>query len=63
MVHSSGQSGLVKRWVQRNRAAFQRVEKGMGVMLIVFAILIATGGVNLIADAMIRWFPGFAQIG
>lgn len=51
------------RWVQRNRAAFQWVEKGMGVMLIVFAILIATGGVNLIADAMIRWFPGFAQIG
>lgn len=51
------------RWVQRHRAAFQWVEKGMGVMLIVFAILIATGGVNLIADAMIRWFPGFAQIG
>ena len=51
------------RWVQRNRAAFQWVEKGMGVMLIVFAILIATGGVSLIADAMIRWFPGFAQIG
>lgn len=51
------------RWVQRHRAAFQWVEKGMGVMLIVFAILIATGGVNLIADAMIRWFPGFATIG
>ncbi len=50
-------------WVQRNRAAFQWVEKGMGAMLIIFAILIATGGVNLIADAMIRWFPGFATIG
>ncbi|MGD9864850.1 MAG: cytochrome c biogenesis CcdA family protein [Pseudodonghicola sp.] len=50
-------------WVQRHRAAFAWVEKGMGVMLIVFAILIATGGVNLIADAMIRWFPGFADVG
>jgi len=50
-------------WVQRHRAAFAWVEKGMGAMLIIFAILIATGGVNLIADAMIRWFPGFASVG
>ncbi|MDK3017543.1 cytochrome c biogenesis CcdA family protein [Pseudodonghicola flavimaris] len=50
-------------WVQRHRAAFAWVEKGMGVMLIVFALLIATGGVNLIADAMIRWVPGFAGLG
>jgi len=50
-------------WVQRHRAAFGWVEKGMGAMLIVFAILIATGGVNLIADAMIRWVPGFASVG
>ncbi|WP_425043495.1 cytochrome c biogenesis CcdA family protein [Primorskyibacter sp. S87] len=50
-------------FVQRHRAAFAWVEKGMGVMLIVFAVLIATGGVNLIADAMIRWVPGFANLG
>ena len=50
-------------WVQRHRAAFAWVEKGMGAMLIVFAVLIATGGVNLIADAMIRWFPGFLNVG
>ncbi|MFC3613610.1 cytochrome c biogenesis CcdA family protein [Lutimaribacter marinistellae] len=50
-------------WVQRHRAVFAWVEKGMGAMLIVFAILIATGGVNLIADAMIRWMPGFANMG
>ena len=50
-------------WVQRHRAAFAWVEKGMGLMLVVFAILIATGGVNLIADAMIRWFPGFLEVG
>ena len=50
-------------WVQRHRAAFAWVEKGMGVMLIVFAVLIATGSVNVIADAMIRWFPGFLSLG
>jgi len=50
-------------WVQRHRSVFAWVEKGMGAMLIVFAILIATGGVNLIADAMIRWFPGFSGLG
>lgn len=50
-------------WVQRHRTAFAWVEKGMGVMLVVFAVLIATGGVNLIADAMIRWFPGFLEVG
>ncbi len=35
----------------------------MGVMLIVFAVLIVTDSVNLIADAMIRWFPGFTSLG
>ncbi|WP_171179854.1 cytochrome c biogenesis CcdA family protein [Ruegeria sp. HKCCD8929] len=50
-------------WVQRHRAAFARVEKGMGAMLIVFAVLIATGGVRLIADAMIRWMPGLTSLG
>lgn len=50
-------------WIQRHRAAFAWVEKGMGVMLILFAVLIATGGVSLIANAMLRWMPGFATLG
>ncbi|UWQ90118.1 cytochrome c biogenesis protein CcdA [Aliisedimentitalea scapharcae] len=50
-------------WIARHRAAFAWVEKGMGVMLIIFAILIVTGGVSLIADAMIRWMPGFGALG
>ena len=50
-------------WMQRNRRYLGYVEKVMGVMLIVFAILIATNAVNLIADAMIRWFPGFMSLG
>ncbi|MCB1340815.1 MAG: sulfite exporter TauE/SafE family protein [Pseudooceanicola sp.] len=50
-------------WVQRHRAAFAWVEKGMGAMLIIFALLIVTGGVNWIAQLMIDWFPGFLSVG
>ncbi|CUI01211.1 cytochrome c biogenesis CcdA family protein [Leisingera aquaemixtae] len=50
-------------WVARHRSAFAWVEKGMGAMLVLFAVLIATGGVRLIAEAMIRWVPGFGAIG
>ena len=50
-------------WMGRNRKYLGHVEKLMGVMLIVFAILIATGSVNLIADAMIRWFPALTALG
>lgn len=50
-------------WVGRHRSAFRWVEKIMGAMLILFAVLIVTGGVRWIADLMIRWLPGFAAIG
>ncbi len=50
-------------WMQRNRKYLGYVEKVMGIMLIVFAILIATNGVNKIADLMIRWFPVFQSVG
>lgn len=50
-------------WMQRNRKYLGHVEKVMGVMLIVFALLIATNSVNRIADLMIRWFPGFTNLG
>jgi cytochrome c-type biogenesis protein len=49
-------------WVQRHRGAFVWVEKAMGAMLIVFAILIVTGTVNQIGAAMLRWFPGWVAI-
>jgi cytochrome c-type biogenesis protein len=35
----------------------------MGVMLIIFAILIATNSVNYIAAWLIETFPSFATIG
>ncbi len=50
-------------WVARHRAAFAWVEKAMGAMLILFAVLIITGGVSYIADAMIRWMPGLSTLG
>lgn len=50
-------------WVQRHRTAFAWVEKAMGAMLILFAVLIVTGGVTWIADMMIRWFPGLTSLG
>lgn len=50
-------------WVARHRAAFAWVEKVMGAMLILFAVLIITGGVSYIADAMIRWMPGLSSLG
>jgi len=51
------------RWMQRNRKYLGHVEKVMGAMLILFALLIVTGSVNLIADVMIRWIPSFGNLG
>lgn len=50
-------------WVQRHRGLMLYVEKGMGVLLIVFAVLIATNSVNVIAQWMIETFPAFSRIG
>ena len=50
-------------WMQRNRRYLGHVEKVMGAMLILFAVLIATNSVNRIADALIKLFPGFANLG
>lgn len=50
-------------WASRHRALVVRVERTMGVMLILFAGLIVTGGVQLIANAMIVWLPWFTSLG
>lgn len=49
-------------WVARNRALMGHVEKVMGVMLIVFALLIATNSVSLLSDWLIRHFDWTATI-
>jgi cytochrome c-type biogenesis protein len=56
-------SGPFLRWTARNRGFLGYAEKVMGGMLIAFAILIATDTVNLIADAMLRWFPNWTTLG
>lgn len=43
-------------WMSRNRRYMAYVEKIMGVMLIIFAILIATNNVNIISDWLIQNF-------
>ena len=55
-------SGPFLRWTARNRGKLQYVEKVMGGMLIVFAILIATDTVNLIAQWMLDTFPGWVAL-
>ncbi|SNS37352.1 cytochrome c biogenesis CcdA family protein [Antarctobacter heliothermus] len=55
-------SGPFLRWTARHRDKLQYVEKLMGVMLILFAILIATDTVNLIAQWMIETFPSWSSL-
>ena len=50
-------------WAARNRKYLGVVEKVIGVMLIIFAILIATNSVNYIANWLIQTFPSFTSIG
>ncbi len=50
-------------FMQRHRRKMAYVEKAMGVMLIVFAILIATNSMNYIGQWMLDVFPAFGRIG
>lgn len=51
------------RWLQRNRRYLAQVERVMGAMLIVFAVLIATNSVNYIAQWLIEVMPSFGNLG
>lgn len=55
--------GPFMRWMQRFRRHMGKVEKGMGVLLIVFAILIGTDSINIIAQWMIDYGPNFTGLG
>ncbi len=50
-------------WMARNRKYLGHVEKVMGAMLILFAILIATNSVNYIAQWLIDHVPSLVQLG
>lgn len=56
-------SGRFLRWTAQHRDKLAYVEKVMGGMLILFALLIATDTVNYIAEFMIQLVPGWGKIG
>lgn len=47
------------RWLQKHRSKMAYTEKVMGVMLILFAILIATDSVSWIAEWMLAVYPNW----
>ncbi len=55
-------SGPFLRWTARHRAKLHYVEKVMGAMLILFAILIVTGSVNAIGQWMLDTFPNWSKL-
>ena len=55
--------GPFMRWMARFRKHLGLVEKIMGVLLIVFALLIATNSMNYIAQWMRTYMPFFGAIG
>lgn len=51
------------KWAQRKRKYLGYVEKFMGGLLIVFAVLIATHTVTRLSQFLIDVFPGFVSLG
>ncbi len=49
-------------WAQRHRRLLGQAEKAMGVMLLVFAVLIATDRVNLIGQWLLENFDWSATL-
>lgn len=54
--------GPFLKFVSRFRRHLPKVEKAMGLLMIVFAALIATDSVNVIAEWMLRTFPVFQSL-
>lgn len=55
--------GPFLRFAAKFRRHLPKVEKAMGLLLILFAALIATDSVNYIAQWMLKVFPAFQNIG
>ncbi|MEH6645648.1 cytochrome c biogenesis CcdA family protein [Sulfitobacter sp.] len=55
--------GPFMRWMQKFRKHLGKIEKIMGVMLIIFGLLIATNSMNYIAQWMLTVVPTFGTIG
>lgn len=55
-------SGPFLRFTARHRDKMKYAERAMGVMMILFAVLIVTGSVNLIGQWMLDTFPGWVAL-
>lgn len=55
--------GPFMRWMVNFRRHLGKIEKAMGLMLILFGVLIATNSVNYIAQWLIQTFPVFQTLG
>ncbi|MEO1550861.1 MAG: cytochrome c biogenesis protein CcdA [Pseudomonadota bacterium] len=55
--------GPFMSWMRRFQRHLGLVEKGMGLLLILFGILIATNSINYIAQWMLEHVPWFSAIG
>ncbi len=55
--------GPFMQWMARFRRHLGLVEKLMGMLLILFGLLIATGTINVIAQWMLDTFPIFSAVG
>lgn len=55
--------GPFMNWMQRFRRHMGTVEKGMGVLLIIFAVLIGTDSITVIAQWMIDYGPDWSGLG
>ncbi|MEQ8333349.1 cytochrome c biogenesis protein CcdA [Nisaea sp.] len=55
--------GPFMRWMKSVRRYLGAIEKGIGATLLVFAVLIGTNTVGVIAQWMIDTFPAFGTIG
>ena len=56
-------SGLFLNWIKKNQYLLRYFEKVMGLFLLLFAFLIGSNNVSIIADWMIYLVPSFSKIG
>ena len=55
--------GPFMNWMKGFRRHLGAVEKAMGALLVLFAVLIATNSINIIAAWMLEYMPWFGAIG
>ena len=56
-------AGPFMRWMRRYRGHLGKVEKAMGVLLVLTGVLFVTGQMSNIAYWMLSLFPGLATLG